>query len=542
MAVTTGSTRPRPALPAGRLREQLDLVRLAPTLFALANGLAFVVVRPDVNDLWAARARASAVEHGVGLTYWFSWFGGGTTPGNYSVLTPYTSALVGTEMLGALSAVAATLLAGIAVRDTRFPVAASWVAAVAAVLNTWSGRVPFLFGSAFAIGALLAVRACRTALAVVLTIVSILASPVSGAFICLGLAGTFLTTRTRAYRPVIAWTVGAAFVALLGVAILFGNPGPEPFSIWQLIEVGLGTIWLWYFSRPVDHIATTVGASLLTTIVLFVIPNGMGSNFNRFAFFCLPVAALATSTRRLRVAVWAVLPVLIMGTVGTAIDLVNASRPISSVDYYKSLAARLDKVPDLNQYRLEVVNHGAHAGYDALLDHALLARGWETQEDNALNGSLLHDLDSVKYKLWLDNNAVGYVALPSSSVQGYPEFTLVEKHRPKYLHRIWSNTDWQLFRVEPATPIVARPATILGHDQKSMTIRVPCACTVAVRVRWSKFLTATRQGFGKRGQLVDAVPRVLAGVADDGSGWTTLTTKQSGTYVLRGSLRGGLLH
>jgi hypothetical protein len=237
-----------------------------------------------------------------------------------------------------------------------------------------------------------------------------------------------------------------------------------------------------------------------------------------------------------------VLPVLIMGTVGTAIDLVNASRPISSVDYYKSLAARLDKVPDLNQYRLEVVNHGAHAGYDALLDHALLARGWETQEDNALNGSLLHDLDSVKYKLWLDNNAVGYVALPSSSVQGYPEFTLVEKHRPKYLHRIWSNTDWQLFRVEPATPIVARPATILGHDQKSMTIRVPCACTVAVRVRWSKFLTATRQGFGKRGQLVDAVPRVLAGVADDGSGWTTLTTKQSGTYVLRGSLRGGLLH
>jgi hypothetical protein len=190
-----------------------------------------------------------------------------------------------------------------------------------------------------------------------------------------------------------------------------------------------------------------------------------------------------------------------------------------------------------------VVNHGAHAGYDALLDDALLARGWETQEDNALNGSLLHEnLDAVTYKVWLDNNAVGYVALPSTAVQDYPEFTLVEKHRPKYLHRIWRNADWQLFRVQPAAPIVARPASVIGHDQKSMTIRVPCKCTVAVRVRWSKFLTATRQVAGRqKGQLVDAVPRALAGVADDGSGWTTLTTKQPGTYVLRGSLR-GLLH
>jgi hypothetical protein len=544
MAVTTGSTRPRPPLPAGRLREQLDLVRLAPTLFALLNGLAFVLVRPDVNDLWAARARASAVEHGVGLTYWFSWFGGGTTPGNYSVLTPYTSAAVGTEMLGALSAVVSTALATLAVRDTRFPLAAAWVAAIGAAMNTWSGRVPFLFGSAFAIGALLAVRARRTVPAVALTVVGILASPVSGAFICLGLSGTFLTTRTRGYRPVIAWTAGAALVSLIGVAVLFGNPGPEPYSIGQLVEAGLGLLWLWYFARPVDHINTTTAVSVLTLLVLFAVPNGMGSNINRFVYFCLPVVALATSTRRLRVAVLAVLPAVIMGTVATAIDLVNASRPVSSVGYYKSLADRLGKIGDLKQYRVEVVNHGAHAGYDALLDTALLARGWETQEDNALNGSLLQkNLDAVTYKVWLDNNAVGYVALPSSAVQSYPEFTLVQRHRPKYLHRIWSNADWQLFQVRPATPLVARPASVVGHDQKSMTIRVPCACTVAVRVRWSKFLTATRQVAGRKpGRLADAVPRVLARVADDGSGWTTVSTKQAGTYVLRGSLRGGLLH
>ncbi len=527
-------------LPAGRLLERFDVRAAAPSIFAALSGLAFVLVRPDVNDLWAARARASAVEHGVGLTYWFSWFSGGTTPGNYSVLSPYTSALIGTEVLGAVSAVAVTILATIAVRGTRYPIAAAWVAAIAAALNLWSGRVPFLFGSALAVGALIAIRHQRRLPAVGLTFVSILASPVSGAFICMGLSGTFITTRTKEYRPIIAWVVGTSLASLLAVAVLFGNPGPEPFSIWQLLAVGLGQLWLWW-AWPADHVRTTLGATFLATLVLWAVPNGMGSNFARFIEFCLPVLVMATSSKRLRLAILAVLPVLIMGAVGTTRDLINAARPVSTVGYYKSLAARLDRIPDLRNYRVEVVNHGAHAGYDALLDHALLARGWETQEDQALNKSLLNDpLDPITYKVWLDNNAVGYVALPSASVGPYPEFTLVQKHRAKFLHRIWSNGDWELFRVDSPTPIVGRPGSVVTNDQKSMTIRVPCRCTIPVRVRWSKFLTAALQAPGPGGRTVDSVPLVTARVIEDGSGWTTLTTAKPGTYVLRGSLRGGI--
>jgi len=545
MAVDTRTAAPpvlrEPGAPARRWPALPPWPALLPIAFAAANGLAFYLIRPDVNDLWAARARASAASHGVGLTYWFSWFGGGTTPGNYSVLTPYASAFIGTELLGALSALAAVALASVAVRGTRYPVAATWVAAVGAALNTWSGRVPFLFGMVFAVGAIIAVRAKRRGPAVLLTLLGILASPVAGAFICMGLSGTFLTTRTKEYRPIIAWTVGASCLALLGVAVLFGAPGPEPFSVAQLVAVGLTQLWL-LLGRPADHLRTTLATSTLATVLLFLVPNGMGSNFSRFAYFCLPAAVVATSSKRLRMALFAVTPVTIAATVGTVVDLVNASRPISSVSYYTSLAHRLDKITDLNDYRVEVVNHGAHAGYDALLQHALLARGWETQEDHALNAALLHaDLDAVTYKVWLDNNAVGYVALPSSAVQDYPEYTLVREHRPSYLHRIWRNADWQLFEVQTPTPIVGRPARVLGHDQKSMTIRVPCTCAVPVRVRWSKFLAAQLQGPGKVGHTVDAVPSLSAQVADDGSGWTTLTTKRPGVYVLRGSLRGGLL-
>jgi hypothetical protein len=540
MTATAAPTQPA-ALPAGRLGGRVDFRLYLPALFAVLNGIAFVVVRPDVNDLWAARARASAVEHGVGLTYWFSWFGGGSTPGNYSVVTPYLCAAVGTEVVGAISAVAATALVARLVRGTTYPVAACWAAAVAAGLNLWSGRVPFLLGSAVAIGAIIALRNSNRAGAMVLTLLSILASPVSGAFIAMGLSGTFLTTRTKQFRPIIAWTVGTALVALGLVAVEFGAPGPEPFSTGMFIEVLAAQLVLW-FARPPDHLRTTLGATLLATVVLWIVPNGLGVNFGRFVFFCLPVAVLALATQRRRIAVAAVVPALVLGGVGTINDLVDAANPVSSVGYYRSLAAHLDGVADLRNYRVEVVNHGAHAGYDALLDHALLARGWETQEDQALNSPLNEDdLDAVTYKVWLDNNAVGYVALPSSAVGGYPEYTLVQTHRPSYLHRIWSDDDWQLFRVDDPTPIVASPGAVITHDQKSMTISVPCRCTVAVRVRWSKFLTATLQTTGRKpGTTTDAKPAVEARVANDGTGWTRLTTSRAGTYMLRGSLRGGL--
>jgi hypothetical protein len=539
---TTTAAAQHAVLPTGRLRRRVEASTVAPSVVAALNALAFVLVRPDVNDLWAARARASAVSHGVGLTYWFSWFGGGSTPGNYSVLTPYLCAAVGTELVGALSAVAITVLVTVLVRGTRHPLAASSVATVAAGLNLWSGRVPFLLGAALAVGALIAVRRGNRPATVGLTLLSIFASPVSGAFIAVGLSGTFLTTRTKAYRSIIAYAVVTAGIALVGVALVFGTPGPEPFSAGLCLEVLLGLLCLVAAGAP-DHLRTTVWLSMLAAVVLWVAPNGLGSNFARFVWFCLPVAVVALSGRRTRVAVLAVVPLLVTGASATVTDLRHATQPVSSVSYYRNLAARLDAIPELRNYRVEVVNHGAHAGYDALLEHAMLARGWETQEDYALNASINKEsLDPVTYKVWLDNNAVGYVALPSGSLAGDPEYTLVQQGTAAYLHRIWSDPDWALFRIDDPTPIVARPAAVTAHDQKSMTISVPCVCTISVRLRWSKFLTAALQAPDPAGSgTVDVTPRVRPRVADDGTGWSTVTTTRPGTYLLRGSLRGGLL-
>jgi hypothetical protein len=542
MTATTTAPPERPVLQVRRLRSWTDPRVYSPTVFALLSSLAFYLVRPGVNDLWAARARASAVEHGVGLGYWFSWFGGGSTPGNYSVLTPYVCAAVGTELVGALSAVAVAVLVTVLVRDTPHPAAAAAVGAVAAALNLWSGRVPFLLGAVAGVGALIAVRRRQRAATVGLTLLSILASPLAGAFVAFGLSGTFLTTRTKAYRPIIAYVVVTAAIALVLSALAFGAPGPEPFTSGLLLELALAYICLWFAGAP-DHLRTLLWVTMLATGVLWAVPNGIGSNFARFVWYGLPVAVVALSTKAVRVAMLAVAPLLIIGAVTTATDLLNATRAVSSETYYTSLVQRLQQIPDLRNYRVEVVDHGAKAGYEALLDYVMLARGWETQEDQALNKVLYEEsLDPVQYKVWLDNNAVGYVALPSASVGGFPEYKLVEAGQADYLIPMWHNAKWQLFRVEDPTPIVGAPASVLAHDQKSMTIRVPRAGTLAVRVRWSKYLAAVLQQRAPSGAgLVDADPRVRAKLVDDGTGWTVLTAHKPGIYVLRGSLRGGLL-
>ena len=147
----------------------------------------------------------------------------------------------------------------------------------------------------------------------------------------------------------------------------------------------------------------------------------MGSNISRLAFFCLPVAVVALSTLRSRVLALAVVPLAIAGGAGTVLDLVNAGHPVSSAGYYDSLIDQLDHTPGLMNCRVEVVDHGAHGGDYALLDHAQLARGWETQENAELNKTLDDkSLDKTTYKIWLDNNAVCYVALPADPVAEQP--------------------------------------------------------------------------------------------------------------------------
>jgi hypothetical protein len=504
---------------------------LVPPVCVLVNAIAFCLVRPGVPDLWAARARASAAAHGVGLTYWFSWFGG-STPGDYSVLTPFLCALVGTELVAALAAVAISGVAAFLVRHTHHPTAASWVVTVGVVTNLWCGRVPFLLGAALAAGSVAMVSTRRTRWAAPLAVLSVLGSPVAGAFLAVALSGVVVSHRLRAYRTSAVVVIAGAVGSLALIAFLFGSPGPEPFPPYLLAESCLALL-LMLVLAPTPFLRGTLVVSAVVALVVFAIPNGLGANFTRLVLFCLPGAAVALSRRRLLSVVALTAPIVVLGGLGSVSAAISAAQPASQASYYAPLAAELDARHHLFGHRLELVAAG-RAAYAALLDHAMLARGWETQSFLSLDPQLASGaLTPAEYRSWLDDNAVAYVAVDTTRAET-AESRLIGTGDLPYLRQAWSDGVWRLYEVVRPAPIVAAPGRLEAWSQAAMRIHVRCACRTLLRIRWSAYLTASPVLADGSGD--DAEDAFRPTLSEAPSGWTSLTTNKPGTYLLDGLL------
>jgi hypothetical protein len=437
------------------------------------------------------------------------------------VITPFLSALIGATTLGAIATAAAAPLTYRLTRGFPHGVAATWVATIVCGLSLWNGRIPFAVGISFSLLTFIAVREQRRWLVVVATLLTVLASPVSGVFVALGLLGVALYVRP--HRTVSLVAIATAGVSLLSLALAFGSPGPEPFNARQALAAA-GALVAFLIARPPKPVTFVILLSLVACPFLLWIPNGMGGNFNRFVWVYLPVAVVATTRTKLPRAAIAVSVAVIAASIGTAQDLAVASQPNSSQAYYQPLAHELSGIGSLSGYRLEVVPDGTHVAAYALLDYAMLARGYETQADNALNPVLAahRPLDPVTYKLWLDDNAVGYVAIAAKPLSTNSEYRLVSAGLT-YLDPVWSDGTWSLYRVQQPVPIVAPPARVVNASQAKMEIDVPHAGVVPIRVRWSRFLTADPPVHG-----------VKAPVTKDDNGWSTLTAPVPGHYVLHG--------
>jgi len=533
---TSRSAAPTPTTPEPPRRRwwrplpRVDRRWAAPTAFAIANAIAVIIISPGVNDIWAALARESAVGHGVGLTYWFSWFSGASVPASYSVLVPFVSHLVGVRTLGAVAAVACTPLAWYALRRSPRVEIATWIATVLVAANLWSGRVPFIFGTAFAIAALCTLGRRSWVWTLVLGILSTLGSPVSGAFLALALVGILVAEPTL--RRACLLTLGALAASVLVVAIMFGTPGPQHFTFVELLSCAL-PICVYLLTRPPEALKVTLWLGLIACPLLYLIPNGLGSNFQRFVWYCLPPVVVAYAGRRLLVALLALAPVVVFGTIQTSTDIIEAASPYASSAYYDSLVAELDRVgPPLRDQRVEVVDDGTHVAAFTLLDHAMLARGWESQEDAQLNPVLYDsDLNAVSYKVWLQDNAVGFVAISHRKHAPSYEYALVANRKPDYLREMWHDAAWTLYRVEGSDHIVNPPVSVTRFTQAHLVLRVPCRCTFTVRAHWSRYLTASTK------ETATAQSRSAA-LSSDGLGWTVMHTDEPGTYTLSGSLTG----
>ncbi|MBT0567554.1 hypothetical protein [Williamsia sp. CHRR-6] len=494
-----------------------------PFLVAGVATTLLLVFRPALGDLQAAIAREQAARSGVGLGYWFSWFGG-VSPGSYSLIVPKLSAAIGSLPLLAIATMAIALLAYPLARDAVRPQLFTWAIAMAAVFNMMSGRVAFAVGAVIAIGALVVVQRGHTTWAGVLMVFSGLASPLAPSFV--GMAGVaFLLAHPRSVK---VWTV--LIGSGLGVAvpfILFGAPGAQGFPwttlAWNLaIAAGAGVALTERPQRWITPIA------VVAALVIFAVPNGVGSNISRFFCLVLPCVVVYYSRTAIPILVIALAPAVSYAGFVAVADQVAVADAGDTKQDYDPLKKVLLQAPKLINHRVELIDARTHAGSHELGPVISLARGWENQSDSRFNPIfyLKDALTPESYRAWLDENAVSYVAVATEPLrQAKPEAALVNTGL-SYLRKTWSNKDWTVYEVDRPQPIVGSPLRLLAQDPAQMIVRVPDTNAHPIQIRPNRYLVARN--------LYDR--QQLGCITETPEGWITLQVDAPGDYALEGVL------
>jgi hypothetical protein len=449
-----------------------------PALLAAIGAIACLIWAPPSQDLAAASFRADLfADHGF-LLWSNQWYSGHYLL-SYSVLYPPLGALLGPELVGALAVVAAATVFAI-LAQRRFGATALipslWFAAgVAAWLLT--GRIPFLLAVPIGLSALLPRPTGRLWPAALLAALTSLASPVAGLF--LALAGVALGSAAERRRGV-ALVVGAG-VPIVVLNLLFPVGGTEPFVFSAFIGVPLlAVVVVWLV--PIRYRALRIGAVLYAAlaIVAFVVPTALGGNVARLgALFAGPVLALVLWPRGRLVVVAVSIPLLYWQLVAPVRDAAKAvGEPSTEAAFYTPLLAELHaRQLGVAPFRVEVAPTINRWEADYVARDFPIARGWLRQlEDSDYDLFTDGSLDAASYRAWLDERAIAYVAVPDAQVVDPDEVDLIESGVP-YLHQVWSDDNWRLYRVDDPAPL---GVTATGPDWFELEAARPGSHPVAL--------------------------------------------------------------
>ena len=480
---------------------------LAPTVAALAFGVAYLLLEPRPGDLAAHVFRAELFGR-EGFTIWNGqWYGGHHTPA-YSVLSPPLAWLLGPRLLLVVAAVASAALFERIVRDhfgaTAARFGALWLGVGTATLLATS-RMPFAVGVAFGLAAILALQRGRVRWSLAFAILSTLGSPVAGLFLAMAGVAHALAAGggegASRQRAVGAGLAAASFVPPVCLSLAFpeGGYAPFPFTAWLSIPIFCAACLV---LLPREQRALRIGAALYGAgaTVAYLVETPMGGNAVRLgALFGGPLLACALWERRprrigLRSAplVAGLAALVFWQWVSAERDLEKAIRdPAAQAGYFEPLRRFLATLPD--QTRIEIPFTTSHWEGTEIAPTMALARGWLRQLDTGFNPIFYKGpLNALTYASWLSENAVRYVALPDAKPDKstYVERALIERGLP-YLRLRWRSRHWRVYEVLlPAPFVVPRgDANIalarLGSDRLVLRVRRPGEALV--RVRWTPY-------------------------------------------------------
>jgi hypothetical protein len=507
------------------------------TWFVPVVGLAlYLILVPPVPDFAAQATRAAIFRQLGSATWWPGWYGGLELP-TYSVIAPaimsFLGGLVGSSVggvavTGAIAAAISMWAGHQLLKVSARPRAGSVVFAATVLLNLFGGRITFLVGLAAATLAVLALVRRHPWLAAAATVVSVLGSPLAGLFTGIVAAAVLVSDRSRRRE---ALFVGGATGASLGVlAVLFHNPGvmASPPLQMLLALIGIALVVVACREPTIRAGAVIVAVGL---VICLLVPNSVGLNLTRMVWLLAAPLIVAYGHRPDRHVVALTGLALVFPMVDVSWQLAEADSPSAQEAYYQPLLAQLHErlyTGDAVGQRVEVVEPQTKGAARYVGESMPVARGWERQADIVDNPIFYEDgaLTPRSYRLWLDQLAVSYVAVPATKLDfaSVDEAKLIATGLP-YLHQVWSNADWELYRVTDPRPL-ARNAQVISVSGNQVRLQVPRAGLVPIQIRWSDHLAVLDGAL-----LVSLGVRAHGCLSQDGQ-WTLLHARRPGTYVL----------
>ncbi|HMK11286.1 MAG TPA: hypothetical protein VK461_06880 [Acidimicrobiales bacterium] len=483
-----------------------------------ALALAVLALGWKGSDLPAQIFRADLVKR-YGFVLWnMQWYGGHPTL-DYSVISPVLGALFGPMVLCAVSGLVSAILFDRIVRHhfgSAWWIGSLWFA-VGTATNLMVGRATFALGIAFGLATVLAMQHHLRWLALFGAIVTSLASPVAGLFLAIVAAAWALSAPTRRVAGVAI--AGAACFPIVAITVLFPDPGAFPYHGWGLVR-DLSVCALFVFAMRGPYKPMRWGAVVYAAVAItaFLVPTALGGNVSRLGQYVgAPLIACALWAQRRVIIVAMVLPMVLWQWVPAMSAVATPARdPSLAPTYYSSLVAYLTNSPGVPG-RVEIPFTKNHWETAYVAPDVPLARGWERQLDIQRNPLFYDDdpgaLNPLSYYSWLLDNAVEYVALPNVPLDSsaIAERDLIMSNLP-YLHLVWSDPNWKLWRFDGYPGMIEGSATLLGMDADSFRLIVYKPGDIVVRVRPSSHWQVNGQGCATA----------------DASGWTRLENVPTG--------------
>lgn len=467
---------------------------LEPALIAGLLGAAYLVIQPSSPD-HAAQVFRSGLFESEGLGAWNNlWFGGHHTPG-YSVLFPYLGSLIGPRVVGALAVLLAALLfAAIANHQwgERARLGVAWFATGASI-SLFTGRLSFALGIAIALAAVLSAQRGRRFVAIGFAVAVPLASPVAALFLACGAVAQAVAERSRAGLEIAVAALGAA--VLLTTA--FPEGGTEPF-VYSSFQPALLIAIAVFLAIPKEEKVLRYGVAAYGAALFaaFVVDSPMGGNATRMGSLFLGPALAFGLWRRQRFALMLLAPLLLYwqwSPVVRDLESVHA-QPSVEASYYAPVRDFLRGEMERERHRVEVLPVAHHWEAAHMPKGIYIARGWERQLDRKLNALFYEDengpLTPEAYRAWLDDLAVGYVAVPGADLDyaAEAEKRLIDEGLP-YLDKAFESSDWTVYRVEDPAPLAIGATDRVKLRPQGFALFNGAPGSTLVKVRWTPYWT-----------------------------------------------------